>query len=50
MTWTRIRPRDPNERAYQYLVALLPDPGPPRNSSTSWRPTAAEGSASCPIN
>jgi hypothetical protein len=26
MAWTRARPRDPNERAYQSLVALLPDP------------------------
>lgn len=26
MPWSRTRPRDPNERAYQYLVALLPDP------------------------
>lgn len=26
MPWSRTRPRDPNERAYQHLVALLPDP------------------------
>ena len=26
MPWSMTRPRDPNERAYQYLVALLPDP------------------------
>lgn len=26
MPWTRNRPHDPNERAYQYLVALLPNP------------------------
>ena len=26
MAWSRARPRDPNERAYQALVALLPDP------------------------
>jgi hypothetical protein len=26
MAWSKARPRDPNERAYQSLVALLPDP------------------------
>ena len=26
MPWSRTRPQDPNERAYQSLVALLPDP------------------------
>lgn len=26
MPWSRTRPQDPNERAYQYLAGLLPDP------------------------
>lgn len=26
MPWSRTRPRDPNERAYHYLVGFLPDP------------------------